>query len=381
MPYFDHNATTPLSAAARAAWLQAQEEAWQNPASPHRAGARVKALLERERGRLAELLGGGEENLVFTSGATEGANAVMAHLAAHSAPTARVFINPTEHSCVRAAAERWFHGRVEWLPIDPDGLVASDALDERLHAGGAALVAVMAANNETGVVQPISALVAACARHRVPMLCDAVQWLGKLPAAELASADFLLAAAHKFGGPKGVGFLRLPAGAPARGFSFITGGGQQGGRRAGTEDYPAVAALVAALTEAEMALARGESAPRLTWRDRYEQSLLAAIPGARIVGGGAGRLWNTVMAVFPQGANHRWLNKLDKRGFAVGTSAACTAAQGSSSQVLAALGFSPAEAQRAVRFSGGWATTEADWSALLAAVIEVRNEIAATELA
>jgi cysteine desulfurase len=380
MPYFDHNATTPLSAAARMAWLQAQEEAWQNPASPHRAGARVKALFERERGRLAELLGGGEENLVFTSGATEGANAAMAHLAAHSAPTARVFINPTEHSCVRAAAERWFHGRIESLPIDPNGVVSSDALDEGLSAGGAALVAVMAANNETGVVQPISALAAACARHRVPLLCDAVQWLGKRPAAEVASADFLLASAHKFGGPKGVGFLRLPAGAPARGFSFITGGGQQGGRRAGTEDYPAVAALVAALAEAETALVQDGGAPRLTWRNRYEEALLAAVPGTRIVGSGAERLWNTVMAILPQGANLRWVTKLDKRGCAVGTSAACTAAQGQSSQVLAALGFSKAEAQRAVRFSSGWATTEADWSALLAAVIEVRNEIAATEL-
>jgi len=380
MPYFDHNATTPLSAPARAAWLRAQDDAWQNPASPHRAGARVKALFERERSRLAEILRCPEDTLVFTSGATEGANAAFAHLAAHGAPAARVFINPTEHACVRAAAARWFPGRVEMLSLDRTGVVAIDELDQVLRGGVGAVAAVMAANNETGVIQPIPAIAAVCAQRGVPLFCDAVQWLGKRPAAGLAGADFLLGAGHKFGGPKGVGLLRLPGGAPGRDFNFITGGGQQSGRRAGTEDYPAVAALVTALGEAETAVVN-DAGQRVRWREAFEQGLLAALPGTEIVGRGAERLWNTVMAVLPCGANHRWVTKLDKRGFAVGTSAACTAAQGGASHVLAALGVPAVAAQRAVRFSSGWATTEADWSALLAAVIAVRNEIAATELA
>jgi cysteine desulfurase len=376
MAYFDHNATAPLTAAARAAWLQAQDDAWQNPASGYRSAARVKALMDRERERLAQLLECAEHLLVFTSGATEGANAVWAHLAAREASEARVLLNPTEHSCVLAAAQRWFPGRVEYLPVDACGVVERAALQERLALGGVAAVAVMAANNETGVIQPWRELAADCRAAAVPYFCDAVQWLGRLPGGGLGGADFVIGSAHKFGGPKGVGFLKLPGGPPGRGFASLLGGGQQGGRRSGTEDYPGVAAMVAALAEAEASHVLQETV-RLQWRSQFEAAAQAALPGIRIVGSGADRLWNTVLAIMPSGGNARWLTKLDRRGFQVSTTAACASAQGRSSAVLAALGVPADQAQRALRFSAGWATRPEDWRALLASLVEVAREIEA----
>lgn len=376
MAYFDHNATAPLAGVARAAWLQAQDEAWQNPSSGYRAGARVRALLERERGRLAQTLECAEDLLVFNSGATEGANAVWAHLAARHSDSARVLVNPTEHPCVLEAARRWFPGRVELLPVDGNGVVDRAAVQTRLIAGGIAAVAVMAANNETGVIQPWRECAADCRAKGVPFLCDATQWLGKLPAGGLGGADFVLGSAHKFGGPKGVGFLKLHGGTSGRGFASLLGGGQQHGRRSGTEDYPGVAAMVAALTEAESSLVLQESV-RLQWRAQFEVAVAVALPGIRIVGAQADRLWNTVLAILPEGVQARWLTKLDRRGFQVSTTAACATAQGRTSAVLAALGVPADQAGRALRFSAGWETRLQDWQALLAALVEVRAEIAA----
>ena len=376
MSGFDYNSTTPLAPAARDAWLQACAEAWANPASAHRAGARVRVRLEQARARLAGLLGGDPDALVFTSGATEGANAVFAHAAAHAPADACALVGATEHACVQAAAARWFPGRVAPLPLDADGIVILDTLRDWLAAGRVSLVAALAANNETGVLHPWREIAALCRTAGVPYLCDATQWLGKLPADGLGAAGFVLGSAHKFGGPKGVGLLVLPAGGPACDFNFIAGGAQQAGRRAGTEDYPGVAALVAALA-ATTPPPGPPVAVRQGWRAAFERDLVAALPGTRIVGAGADRLWNTVMVVLPTGENHRWLTKLDKRGFEVGTSAACTSGPHSTSHVLAALGFPATEARRALRFSSGWETTEADWRALLAALVEVRDELAA----
>ncbi len=376
MAYFDHNATAPLAAAARQAWIAAQDDAWQNPAGAYRSAARVRALVDRERARLAAMLGAAPEQVVATSGATEAANTVMAHLAGNSERRWRILINPTEHSCVRLSAERHFAGRIEWLPLSAEGRVDPATVRERLSAGDVAAVVVMAANNETGVLQPWRELAVECHSAGVPYVCDAVQWLGRLPAAGLGTAGFVFGSAHKFGGPKGTGLLVLPSGGAGADFRFLVGGGQQGGRRAGTEDWPALAAMVAALAEAE-GLCATEIAVRTGWRARFEAGLCASVAGGRIVGAGTERLWNTSMAVLPAGESQRWLTKLDKRGFEVSTTAACASAQGRSSAVLAALGVPETDARRALRFSAGWETTEADWLGLLEALGEVWREIGA----
>jgi cysteine desulfurase len=365
--YFDHNSTTSLSDSAREIWLRVQAENWHNPSSPTRAGARARIRLDSYHEALAVLLGGEPKHYVFNSGATEGANAVLGHWSTRLPKESRIAITATEHACVLAAAARFFPGRIDWLPHDSAGVVSAEAVSAAL-ANGAAGVVVMAANNETGVIQPWPEIAKLCRSRSVPFLCDATQWLGKLPGAGLgACGAWLIASGHKFGAPKGVGFVKLPAEAPD--FIWQGGGAQESGHRAGTEDVAGIAALSAALVECEQKHVVWES-QRLGWRERFERELKAVLPGTKIMADGADRLWNTVFAVMPQGDNSGWIARLEKRGVQVSTGAACSTGKGGPSHVLAALGIPPDEARRALRFSAGWANTEADWAELLAAVRE-----------
>ncbi len=399
MPYFDYNATTPLAPVAREAWLRAQDEAWQNPSSPYRTAVQVKIRLEAAREKFAILLGGAAESYVFTSGATEAANLVLAWWAKTLPADALIAVNPTEHPCVLEPALHFFGDRVRWLQVDAAGIVdvatlkvchllsdkphrvAASLLDGESRKGSnpigysgskVAAVVVMAANNETGVLQPWAEIAEACRAAGVAYLCDASQWLGKLPAGAIGGDGFVIGAGHKFGGPKGVGLLKL---APqSEGLRGQLGGGQERGHRGGTEDFPGIAAMGAALAEAEQKKVFLET-ERLRWRDDFENAVAAAVPGVRVVAAGADRLWNTVSLIMPFAANTRWVTRLDKRGFQVSTGSACATGKGGPSHVLAALGFDAEEAKRAVRVSSGWETTEADWQALAAALGEVAAEV------
>lgn len=374
MPYFDHNATTPLAPIAREVWLKAQDEAWQNPSSLYRDAAKAKIRLDGARERIAEYFGADPKAIVFNSGATEGAHTVMAYLAAKSAPTARLLVSRGEHPCVRAAAERWFGPRIEWVNTNGEGVVDLGEIERALRAGGVAAVVVMAANNETGVLQPWERVAGLCRAASTPYLCDASQWLGKLPAAGFGEVDWVIGAAHKFGGPKGVGILKC---APqANDFQAFGGGEQEGGHRSGTENVAGAWASAAALGEAEQKKVFLEM-ERLALRREFELSLAAAVPGVGIVGANTDRLWNTVMAIMPAGENHRWVTKLDKLGFQVSAGSACASGKTAASPVLTAMGFSDEEAKRAVRFSSGWETTREDWQALATAVGEVAKSFAA----
>ncbi len=367
MTYFDFNATTPLSAPAREACLRAVDDAWQNPSSPHRAGARVHALLEAARERLAELLGCAPTEIVFTSGATEGNNAVLAHARCIGGAAASVAYSAVEHPCVRAAAEASFAtGNRTIIPVSRDGVVDLAALEGLLGRARPTLVSVMAANNETGALQPWREAQALCARHGVLFHCDAAQWLGKLPAAGLGTCDFLTGCAHKFGGPKGVGFLKITERAGS--FRSLLGGEQEHGHRAGTENFPGIAAMLAALESHETGPA-SQAAPQAA-RDRFLTELQARIPGTRVVAQRVPRLWNTAFLILPRHANTRWVSKLDKLGFAVSTGSACAAGKEEDSTVLGAMGYTADEVRRAVRVSGGWSTTDAEWEALATAFLQ-----------
>ncbi|MDF3057693.1 MAG: aminotransferase [Rariglobus sp.] len=376
MPYFDHNATTPLAAVARDTWLRAQEEAWQNPSSPYRTAAQVKIRLDAAREKFAILLGGSAEQYVFTSGATEAANLVFAWWAKTLPADALIAVNPTEHPCVLEPAKHFFGDRVRWLKVDPAGTVELESLKvchllsdkpDRVSA-----VVVMAANNETGVLQPWAEIAAMCREAGVAYLCDGSQWLGKLPAGGIGGDGFVIAAAHKFGGPKGVGLLKL---APqSEGLRGQLGGGQERGHRGGTEDFPAIAAMGATLADAEQKKVFLE-AERLRWRENFERTVGSLVPGVRVIGAGADRLWNTVSLVMPFGDNTRWVTRLDKRGFQVSTGSACATGKAGPSHVLAALGYDAGEAKRVVRVSSGWETTADDWQALAAAFGAVATEV------
>lgn len=373
MPYFDHNATTPLSPIARDAWLSASDGAWQNPSSPYRDAARVRARLEQCREQLAGILGGAAERIVFNSGATEGANAVLAHWARTLPSGGKIAVNRTEHPCVvEAARHALAPERLVWVEPDGYGVVQLERLDALLAEGMVGAVSVMAVNNESGVVQPWREISALCRRHRVAYHCDASQWLGKLPASGLGEAGWVIATAHKFGGPKGVGFLVLPE--QEEGFRSQRGGEQERGHRAGTEDFPAIAAMVAALADAEATKVLFET-ERLRWRDAFVARVCSGLPGVRVVGGSTERLWNTVSLIMPHSENHRWVLKLDRCGFQVSTGSACATGRAGPSHALAAMGFAPDEARRAIRISAGWETTQDDWSRLAAALVATDGEL------
>jgi cysteine desulfurase len=372
--YLDHNATSPLRPEARDAWLEAAERFPGNPASPHRAGSRAEAALEEARQRLAARLGCAPWDLVWTSGATEACNAVLAHVAA-AAPGGTVWISAIEHPAVAEAAVQLFPGRCDRIPVNAEGVVEAAWVDARLAGARPALVAVMAANNETGVLQPWAELARRCAERGVPFLCDATQWCGRLPARGLGACAYVAGSAHKFGGPRGVGFLKVPAGLPFH--PLLRGGRQQDGRRAGTENVPGVLAMLAALEWAEERIAAGGHETRRAERDHFLEELTRALPGITVTGARAERLWNTVGVIMPEAdCRQRWVVKLDKAGFAVSTGSACASGAERPSPVLTAMGFGSADAGRALRFSGGWATTAEDWAALREALVRIQGAMA-----
>jgi cysteine desulfurase len=371
--YFDFNATTPLHPAAREAWLRATELHWHNPSSLYREAGFASQQLEAARERLADLLGVDAERIVFTSGATESNNALFAGLARCLPPDTTVAISAIEHPSVREAARAWLgRGRVVEIPVDADGVVTMPALESVLGAHAPACVSVMAANNESGVLQPVADLASACRARGIPFHADAAQWLGKLPAQQLSCADYITGSAHKFGGPKGAGFLVLANAQES--FPLLHGGPQEASRRAGTENYPAVEAMVTALEQAEAALPAAIAQQTLL-RDDFLHRLSATFPGLRLISAGAPRLWNTVLAVMPRHENLKWLTRLTRRGFAISTGSACSSGKEGSSVVVQALGADPQELRRVVRISGGWQTTAEEWHALAQAFAEVAAEL------
>ncbi|MBN8417351.1 MAG: cysteine desulfurase [Verrucomicrobia bacterium] len=363
--YFDHNATTPLHPAARDAWLQASEKHWHNPSSLYRDAGLTSQQLESARERLGTLIGADAERIVFTSGATESNNALFASLPAD----AGVVISAIEHPSVREAA-RGRHA-VE-LPVNEDGVVESDAVEHLILCKRPALVSVMAANNESGALQPWRELAALCRKHDVLFHTDAAQWLGKLNAGDLGDCDFITGSAHKFGGSKGCGFLVLPKEDSRLG--FIRGGPQEHGRRAGTENYPAIEAMVTALERITPGLSEIEQT-QSTLRDAFIAEMRTRFDSLRVISEYAPRLWNTVLMVMPEHDNLKWLTRLSRRGFSISTGSACSSGKEGSSVVVTALGASAAELKRVVRISSGWETTAEDWQALAEAFVEVFDEL------
>ncbi len=392
MLYFDHNATHPISGTAKRVWLEAVEKFPANPSSPHRLGQRAEAALQDARERLAAILGCGADRIVFTSGATESANTVLAQFD-------DVVASAIEHPCVietlrfragenlqalreerstrlpasSGAAVRGASGRLScsarFLPSPASGVVQPPRFAENKPQ----LVALMAANNETGVLQPWRETLAECQENGVAMFCDAAQWIGRLSATGLGKCDFVSGCAHKFGGPQGVGFLKCRANFPP----LLRGGPQEEGRRAGTENVAGVLAMVAALEEREAAIRGGALRERIEWRAHFENELTAAVPGTRVLGAGVERLWNTVSVIMPEtpDCRRRWVIVMDKLGFAVSTGSACASGKEKPSHVLTAMGVSSADAGRALRFSAGWGTTRDDWRALLEGVKSAASEM------
>jgi cysteine sulfinate desulfinase/cysteine desulfurase-like protein len=226
------------------------------------------------------MLGCHPGDLIFCSGATEANNTVVAHFARTSAEEA--WVSSVEHPSVLEALREWFPGRFRLVPVDRGGRVEVGWLEEELRKRRPAFVGVMAVNNETGVIQPWREVQAVCERAGVPFFCDGVQAFGKDASVSGGLPDYMVGCAHKFGGPNGVGFLKL-----GRGFrGLLRGGAQEEGRRAGTENVAGVLAMAAALRDrVERVRTPGFIRDRLRWRAGFERRLLDALPGLRVVGG------------------------------------------------------------------------------------------------
>lgn len=374
MIYFDHNATTPLLPEARQAWLEATQKFIGNPSSPHRVGARADAALTEARQELAAYLGCDALDIVWTSGATESNNTVLQHHARSLNPKVDVWVSAIEHPCVLEATRHYFPQRHRLIPVTRAGVVDLGWLRKEIAKRRPAMIAVMAANNETGVLQPWGEVLSLCREWEVPFFCDAAQWIGKLPVKGLGDCDFISGCAHKFGGPKGVGFLKCPAKGRVR--PLLIGGPQEEGRRAGTENVAGVIAMLAALEVRESSLARNEHASRNKIREGFVKHLLKSLPGAEVLGVQQPCLWNTVSVLMPEADSQaRWVVKLDKLGFAVSTGSACASGKEAPSHVLAAMGYSPVETGRVLRFSSGWETTEEEWRALATGLTKVYEGI------
>jgi cysteine desulfurase len=371
--YFDYNATTPLLPCAREAWLRASDLHWYNASSLYREAGFTAQQLDAARERLALLLGCEAERVVFTGGATESNNALFASLA-KTLPGGRcVALSSIEHPSVREAARGWLGAaRVVEIPVNSCGVVEPEAVRRCLLEHSPALVSVMAANNESGSLQPWREIAKICRQHGVKMHCDAAQWLGKLDASLLGECDYVTGSGHKFGGPKGVGFLLLSGEDESLGVQ--RGGPQEQGRRAGTENYPAIESMVTAL-EYHAESEAGGWAAQVGQRDAFIQQVRAAIPGLSIIGEGGERLGNTVLMVMPRHENLKWLTRLSRLGFSISTGSACSSGKEGSSVVVQALGASAEELRRVLRISAGWGTTAAEWQALGEAMVGVGAEL------
>ena len=360
--YLDHNATSPLRPAAREA-LVADLEGGGNPSSVHGTGRHARRRLEDARESVAVAAGAAPAQVVFTSGGSE-ANA----LALANSGARRVFVSAVEHPSVLAA-----HADAAILPVDENGVVDLGVLDGLLaETNGAALVSVMAANNETGVLQPIAHVAEIARRHGARVHCDAVQALGRVPLDLPALGVHMLSlSAHKVGGAPGAGALVLADGEDVA--PQIRGGGQERGRRAGTENVPAIAAFGAATAAA--AAAENEPARLASMRDELERRLRALSPGIEIFASGVPRLANTSCFALRGLSAETVLMALDLRGVALSSGSACSSGKVGPSHVLAAMGVPRDLARGALRVSLGWSTTEDDivrfsaaWKAVTAGI-------------
>ncbi|MCP5363936.1 MAG: cysteine desulfurase [Hyphomicrobiales bacterium] len=344
--YLDHNATTPLRPEALAAMTDALR-ATGNPSSVHRHGQRKRAIVEDARERVAELVGATPAGVMFTSGGTE-ANAT----ALRSFAPGKILVAATEHASVLENVQQ-----AHIVPVDRHGVVDLDTLERMLFAQDEpVLVAVMLANNETGIIQPIADVVDVAHRYGARVHCDAVQAAGKMPI-DLGTlgVDSLSLSAHKFGGPMGAGALVFTPDARIR--PLLRGGGQERRLRAGTENVPGIAGFGAAAS----AVGTLPDAVRLSaLRSRMEQELGDSKDRGIVIGAGAPRLPNTTCLAMPGVPAETQVIAFDLAGYSVSAGSACSSGTVKKSHVLDAMAVDRKVADCAIRISTGWTTTEQD---------------------
>lgn len=370
MIYLDHNATTPIAPRSFAAMVPFLRESWGNPSSPYRFGNQAREAVERARVRIADCIGCRPSELVFCSSGTESDNLALRGVAyALRAKGNHIVTSAIEHHAVlrtcKALEDEGFE--VSYVPVNPDGVVDVESLARSLRED-TVLLSVMHANNETGVVQPVEELAALAHRRGVVLHTDAVQSAGKLPRrlAELG-ADLITFSAHKLYGPKGMAALYVRQGTPLA--ALTTGGRQEHGLRAGTENVAGIVGFAAALALA-FEDAEGERARVRALRDGLERRVTSAVRGVRINGAMAPRLPNTSSLSFQDIDGESIVLGLDIQGICVATGSACSTGEPEPSHVLRAMGLSPRDAQGTIRVSLGRETSAEGIDTAARALIE-----------
>ena len=379
--YLDWNATTPLRPEAR----QAMAFAWDmagNPSSVHAEGRQARRLVEDARVAVATAVGARPQDVVFASGGTEANALALTPGLRRSAgePVRRLLVSAIEHPSVQSGG-RFSPDAIGTIRVTGSGVVDLDHLRKLLAGGPAALVSVMLANNETGALQPVGEVADLVHEAGGLLHVDAIQALGKIPfALKSMKADLVTLSAHKIGGPKGVGALVL--GEQVQGLEpLLRGGGQELGRRAGTENVAGIAAFGAAVAAAMTGL-EGDAARLRGLQNRLENGLRQT-PDMIVFSGDVPRLPNTTLFTVPGLRAETAVIGFDLGGIAVSSGSACSSGKVQPSHVLAAMGFDRELAQGAVRLSLGWSTTEADidltlkaWRKLADALLRGRRNTA-----
>jgi cysteine desulfurase len=390
MHYLDHNATSPLRPESLLAVTNALAIGG-NPSSVHGAGRAARAVMEEARDKVATLVGAPSSSVVFTSGATEACSLALFGAAEGSLEgengnsgkgrITRVFVSAVEHKAVLKAAERlaerfpWIHVTV--LPVTADGVLDLAALRVELREGkGRALVAVMAANNETGVIQPIADVSKLTGEVGALLLVDAVPAAGKIDL-DFSLCDYMVLSAHKMGGPMGAGALLIADGAPLA--PQLVGGGHQRGLRAGSENLSGIAGFGAAAQS--LRDAQGERDRITHLRDHFEAALEAAIPETMIFGEKAPRLCSTSGFAIPGLMAETALIGMDLDGVMMSSGSTCSSGKIAVSAVLAAMGVEESLAACALRASFGWSSTMEDVNAAVASLVKLRERVRGKEAA
>jgi cysteine desulfurase len=362
--YLDYNATSlPRSAAKEA--VAAAMMAPANASSVHTEGRAARAIVEDARHQIAVLIGADPEAIFFTSGATESNATALApelELAGKAARFDVLLLSGVEHPAVRVGGG-FKPEQIEYVPVDPNGVIVLAALEEALakhkSAGRRAFVSVMAANNETGVLQPLAAVADRVHAADGILHSDAVQVIGKIPFdLRESGADILSITSHKLGGPQGIGAV-VTAHRDTRMPAIMRGGGQERGRRQGTESVAAIAGFGAAATEAGQTLTP-EGSRLGALRARIEEGIRAIAKDAVIFGDRAPRLPNTTFFAAPEIAAETALMMLDLEGIAISAGSACSSGKSAASPTLQAMGVNSEIGRCAMRVSTGWNTTDAD---------------------
>lgn len=355
--YFDNNATTRPHPQVVSTIREHLEQIWGNPSSVHQPGRLARRAIEEAREQVAGLIGAEPSEIVFTSGGTESNNAAIFGRASNrDLKRFHIVTTSIEHPSVRSVVKTLENGGcpVSWISPDRNGRVSATAMIDAIGES-TALVTMMLANNETGVIQPVAEVGAACRERGIPFHSDAVQAIGKIPVGvEEMAVDSLAISAHKFYGPKGIGVLYVRKGSSME--PYVIGGSQERRRRGGTENVPLAAGIGKAAELARASLG-GEVETVRALRDELEQRVSETIPNVSVNGRGADRLPNTSSLLLEGCDAESVVIGLDLEGACVSAGSACSSGRVEPSVVLTEMGLTPHQAKSTIRVSLGTTTT------------------------